>query len=138
MPSPGGNSWSTLSSTVSTTLTRDSGYGYLQTQAQAANIAESGPKSSSYQSSIASSPSLQPRTVSRYQIHIYCQHKTTNPNPIREIPRDIREFRTAKLALIPVAAGPHHHVSIDIVYGEIDKNIAGILESHFISGKVLT
>jgi hypothetical protein len=50
-----------------------------------------------------------------------------------EIPRDVREFRLAKVALIPVVAGERRFVSLDIVFGEVDKAVAGLLEKHYLS-----
>jgi hypothetical protein len=77
---------------------------------------------------------LQPGTVSKYTAKVFCQRKSTSKsaNPVLETPRDISEFRLAKIALIPVVAGERSFVSIDIVFGEIDKGIAGLLEKHFL------
>lgn len=44
----------------------------------------------------------------------------------------MREFRLAKVALIPVAAGERRFVSLDVVFGEVDKGVAGILEKHYL------
>ncbi|KAH6669000.1 hypothetical protein B0J14DRAFT_154736 [Halenospora varia] len=81
-----------------------------------------------------SSMGLQPGTVSKYTAKVFCQRKTTSKsaNPVLETPRDISEFRLAKIALIPVVAGERSFVSIDIVFGEVDKGIAGLLEKHFL------
>jgi hypothetical protein len=37
-----------------------------------------------------------------------------------------------KLALIRLVAGAEHHALLDIVFGEIDKNVAALLEKHFV------
>jgi hypothetical protein len=50
----------------------------------------------------------------------------------------VREFRLAKVALIPVAAGERRFVSLDVVFGEIDKGVAGILEKHYFRTLLIT
>ncbi|KAH8671816.1 hypothetical protein BGZ60DRAFT_527265 [Tricladium varicosporioides] len=87
-----------------------------------------------------SSIGLQPGTVSKYTGKVFCQRKSTSKsvNPVLETPRDISEFRLAKIALIPVVAGERSFVSIDIVFGEVDKGIAGLLEKHFLVARNTT
>jgi hypothetical protein len=45
----------------------------------------------------------------------------------------VREFRLARVALIPVVAGARKFVSIDVVFGEVDMKFAAIVEKHFTS-----
>ena len=47
------------------------------------------------------------------------------------MPRDIREFRIANLALIKLEAGGERYVLLDAVFGELDKAIAPLLEKHW-------
>lgn len=77
---------------------------------------------------------IQPGTVSKFTAKVFCQRKSTSKSahPILETPRDISEFRLAKIALIPVVAGERSFVSIDIVFGEVDRGISGLLEKHFL------
>jgi hypothetical protein len=37
------------------------------------------------------------------------------------------------VALIPVVAGQRRFVSLDVVFGEVDKSLAVYLEKHFLS-----
>jgi hypothetical protein len=66
-------------------------------------------------------------------VNIFCQRKAELGMEREEIPRDVREFRLAKVALIPVLAGERRFVSLDVVFGEVDKAVAGFLEKHYLS-----
>jgi hypothetical protein len=70
--------------------------------------------------------------IKKYTVDIFCQRKEDiNGNRREEIPRDVREFRLAKLALIPIVAGTRKFVSIDVVFGDMDKQYATMVEKHF-------
>jgi hypothetical protein len=70
--------------------------------------------------------------ITKYTVDIFCQRKADgNGNRREELPRDVREFRLAKLALIPIVAGARKFVSIDVVFGDIDKQYAAMVEKHF-------
>lgn len=71
--------------------------------------------------------------ITKYTVNVFCQRKT-EPGASRreELPRDIREFRLTKLALIPVVAGEKKFLSIDLVFGERDQGVAKVLEKHFV------
>jgi hypothetical protein len=77
---------------------------------------------------------LHPGTVSTYTARVFCQWKSDlhSDSIFRELPRDIREFRVAKMTLIPVIAGERRFVSLDLIFGEVDKNVASLLEKHFL------
>jgi hypothetical protein len=47
------------------------------------------------------------------------------------MPQDVREFRLAKIALIPISAGKRRFVSLDVVFGEIDEAYSTMVEKHF-------
>ena len=69
----------------------------------------------------------------KFTVQVFCQRKQNPAFPERqEAPRDIREFRVAKLALISVVAGPKKYLSLDLVFGEADAGIAKLLEKHFL------
>jgi len=71
--------------------------------------------------------------IIKFTVNIFCQRKAEPGMEREEIPRDVREFRLAKVALIPVVAGERRFVSLDIVFGEVDKAVAGLLEKHYLS-----
>ncbi|RVD81058.1 uncharacterized protein DFL_008936 [Arthrobotrys flagrans] len=69
--------------------------------------------------------------VSKFAVRIFCQRKRGEEDTHEELPRDIREFRLANLALIKLAAGGERYVLLDAVFGELDKAIAPLLEKHW-------
>ncbi|KAF3912028.1 hypothetical protein ABW21_db0200442 [Orbilia brochopaga] len=69
--------------------------------------------------------------VSKFAARIFCQRKRAEGDTREEFPRDIREFRLANLALIKLAAGRERHVLLDAVFGELDKQVAPLLEKHW-------
>ncbi|KAK6344034.1 hypothetical protein TWF696_007681 [Orbilia brochopaga] len=69
--------------------------------------------------------------VSKFAARIFCQRKREEGDTREEYPRDIREFRLANLALIKLSAGRERHVLLDAVFGELDKQIAPLLEKHW-------
>ncbi|KAJ6259884.1 hypothetical protein Dda_5528 [Drechslerella dactyloides] len=69
--------------------------------------------------------------VSKFAARIFCQRKREEGDTREEFPRDIREFRLANLALIKLVAGRERHVLLDAVFGELDKQIAPLLEKHW-------
>jgi hypothetical protein len=81
------------------------------------------------------SPSQTPKDddgIKKFVIDIYCPMKRdANGNRREQIPRDVREFRLAKVALIPIVAGKRTFVSFDVVFGEIDKVYSDLVEKHF-------
>jgi hypothetical protein len=65
-------------------------------------------------------------------VEVYCPLKRDGSGQRREqIPRDVREFRLAKVALTPIVAGKRTFVSFDVVFGEVDKVYSDIVEKHF-------
>ena len=63
---------------------------------------------------------------------IYCPlRRDANGVHREQIPRDVREFRLAKIALIPIVAGKRSFVSFDVVFGEMDKTFSNLVEKHF-------
>jgi hypothetical protein len=74
--------------------------------------------------------------IIKHTVNIFCQRKAEEPRQ-EEYPRDIREFRLAKVALIPVVAGQRRFVSLDVVFGEVHKPLAAYLEKHFLSESTL-
>jgi hypothetical protein len=77
-------------------------------------------------------PSTSNQGITKCTVNIFCQRKAEGPRQ-ELFPRDIREFRLAKVALIPVVAGQRRFVSLDVVFGEVDKPLAAYLEKHFLS-----
>ncbi|KAH7136012.1 hypothetical protein B0J11DRAFT_597307 [Dendryphion nanum] len=70
--------------------------------------------------------------IKKYTVDIYCPLKPDATGIRRQqIPRDVREFRLAKVALIPIVAGKRSFVSLDIVFGELDKAYSHLVEKHF-------
>lgn len=70
--------------------------------------------------------------VKKFVVDVFCPLKRdANRNRREQIPRDVREFRLAKVALIPIVAGKRTFVSLDVVFGEVDKSYAGLVEKHF-------
>jgi len=70
--------------------------------------------------------------IKKFVVDIYCPLKRdAHGNRREQIPRDVREFRLAKVALIPIVAGKRTFLSFDVVFGEADKMYADIVEKHF-------
>lgn len=70
--------------------------------------------------------------IKKFVIDIYCPlKKDASGNRREQIPRDVREFRLAKVALIPIVAGKRTFVSFDVVFGEMDKAYSQLVEKHF-------
>ncbi|KAF2824461.1 hypothetical protein CC86DRAFT_384088 [Ophiobolus disseminans] len=70
--------------------------------------------------------------IKKFVVDIYCPLKRDAHGNCREqVPRDVREFRLSKVALIPIVAGKRTFVSFDVVFGEVDKPYADIVEKHF-------
>ncbi|KAK6516360.1 hypothetical protein TWF506_006269 [Arthrobotrys conoides] len=69
--------------------------------------------------------------VSKFAVRLFCQRKRKEEDTHEELPRDIREFRIANLALIKLEAGGERYVLLDAVFGELDKAIAPLLEKHW-------
>ncbi|KAF2454882.1 hypothetical protein BDY21DRAFT_96233 [Lineolata rhizophorae] len=91
-----------------------------------------GPQSTSKTEPPLMTPALPPK-ASRYDVRIFCQRKVNHTHErLFEIPRDVAEFRRAKLSLLPVAAGRHRHFSLDVAFGELDRDLASLLEKHFL------
>jgi hypothetical protein len=60
--------------------------------------------------------------IKKFVVDVFCPLKRdANGNRREQIPRDVREFRLAKVALIPIVAGKRTFVSFDVVFGEMDK-----------------
>ncbi|PVH93983.1 hypothetical protein DM02DRAFT_694377 [Periconia macrospinosa] len=77
-------------------------------------------------------PRAQDLPIKRYTVDIFCPLKRDAQGIRRQqIPRDVREFRLAKVALIPIIAGSRRFVSFDVVFGETDKAYARLVEKHF-------
>jgi hypothetical protein len=70
--------------------------------------------------------------IKKFVVDIYCPLKRdANGNRRVQIPCDVREFRLAKVALIPIVAGKRTFVSFDVVFGEMDKIYSDLVEKHF-------
>jgi hypothetical protein len=70
--------------------------------------------------------------IKKFVVDIYCPLKRdASGNRREQFPRDIREFRLAKVALIPIVAGKRTFLSLDVVFGDIDKLYSDIVEKHF-------
>lgn len=94
--------------------------------------ASPGPNRNSYAAPAAARGS-ENNGIKKYTVNVFCPRKEDSAGQRREeIPRDLREFRLAKLALIPVVAGTRKLVSLDVIFGEIDKPVASLLEKHFL------
>lgn len=70
--------------------------------------------------------------IKKFTVDIFCPPKK-DANGIRRkpLPRDVREFRLAKLAVIPIVAGRRTFVSIDVVFGQLDERFSELVEKHF-------
>ncbi|EGX51073.1 hypothetical protein AOL_s00054g809 [Orbilia oligospora ATCC 24927] len=79
----------------------------------------------------STTPSADDPNVSKFAVRLFCQRKRKEEDTHEEIPRDIREFRIANLALIKLEAGGERYVLLDAVFGELDKAIAPLLEKHW-------
>ncbi|KAF2680721.1 hypothetical protein K458DRAFT_392762 [Lentithecium fluviatile CBS 122367] len=70
--------------------------------------------------------------IKKNVVDIYCPLKpNANGDRRAQIPRDVREFRLAKVALIPTIDGKRTFVSFDVVFGEMDKGIFDLVEKYF-------
>lgn len=84
------------------------------------------------QPSLPQSPSFSQDNVLTYEGRVFCQRKTNTGTEVKEFPRDIAEFRPARIVLIPLIAGTQQFLSIDVVFGPLDKAAGALWEKHFL------